>query len=220
MLRGWAAVWGGIGHVYGRMFAYVGVNLLWLVCSLPIVTAPAAWAGLCRFSYHALRQPTVDMDEYWAGFRAYVWRGMPIGIVGLVLVVTSLFNLIAYPAGDDTFVNLMRVVWIMLPLAWFAVQLYAFPLLNAQVKPSLIGAYRNAGTMVILNPFYTLALWIGALLLVVVSFVFPVMLALLTGSLLAAMGNYAVQDRLRAAGIERTPERDERGSVADYEGYT
>lgn len=221
MLRGLAAVWGGVGHVYGRMFSYVGVNLLWLVCSLPIVTAPAAWAGLCRFSYHALRHPTADISEYWAGFRATLGRGLVIGVINVVLVITSVSNLIAYPARDnDPLIAVLRIAWIMLPVIWFALQLYVFALLPALERPTLIGAYRNAAIMVILNPFYTLVIWISAGLLIALSVVFPLVLALLTGALLAGIANFAVLDRLQAAGIVQKPTAAAPGSLADFEGYS
>jgi len=220
MLRGLAVVWGGVGHVYGRMFSYIGVNLLWLVCSLPIVTAPAAWAGLCRFSYHALRHPTTEIGEFWAGFRENLRRGLVIGVVNSVLVITSVSNLIAYPPqADNPLIAALRIAWIMLPVIWFALQLYVFALLPALERPTLIGAYRNAGIMVILNPFYTLVIWISAGLLIALSVIFPLMLALLTGALLAGIANHAVLDRLQAAGIVQKPAAAAPGSLADFEGY-
>lgn len=223
MLRGLAAAKHGIVHVIGRMHTYVLVNILWLLFSLPIITAPAAWAGLCRFSYYALRQPSADIGDFWVGLRANLVRGLPLGIIGLLIAASSITNLVTYPAGDNPWSGLFRLVWIALPIVWLAVQLYAFPLIYAQIDPRLVRAYRNAGTMIALNPFFTLGVWLAAGGVIALSIVLPFAWVLVTGALLAGIGNYAVLDRLREAGLAPpAPESaiDGGGTFADFEGYT
>lgn len=223
MIRGLAAAKNGIIHVLSRLHVYVIVNILWLIFSLPIVTAPAAWAGLCRFSYHALRQPTADIGDFWAGLRANLVRGIPVGVIGAVMVLASVSNLSSYPAQGSPWIALFRLVWIGMPLIWFAAQLYAFPLMYAQIEPGLLRAYRNAGTMILLNPFFTLGVWLAAAAIIGLSLILPFAWMLVTGALLAGIGSYAVLDRLRAAGFAPSiaaSALDEGGTFADFEGYT
>lgn len=223
MIQGLTAAKNGITHVLGRLHVYVIVNILWLIFSLPIVTAPAAWAGLCRFSYYALRQPTADVSDFWAGLRANLVRGIPMGLIGAVIVLASVSNLSSYSAHGSFWIGLFRLIWIGMPLIWFAVQLYAFPIMYAQIEPGLLRAYRNAGVMILLNPFFTLGVWLAAGAVIGLSFVLPFAWVLVTGALLAGIGSYAVLDRLHAAGF--TPPIaasavDEGGTFADFEGYT
>ena len=53
-----------IGRLVGRILELVGLNLLWVVCSLPIVTAGAAACAL-----HFALSPQRDEDE--GGFRCF-----------------------------------------------------------------------------------------------------------------------------------------------------
>ncbi|MCS7072049.1 MAG: hypothetical protein NZM00_11125 [Anaerolinea sp.] len=223
MIAGLGAAKNGVVHVIGHLHAYVIVNILWLLFTLPIITAPAAWAGLCRFSYYALRRPTTDIGDFWAGLRANLVRGIPVGLAGLLIALASVSNLISYPAHTNPWISLFRPVWIGMPLIWFAMQLYAFPIMYAQIEPGLLRAYRNAGTMILLNPFFTLGVWLAAAIITGVSILLPFAWVLVTGALLAGIGNYAVLDRLRAAGFAPPMSAsavDEGGTLADFEGYT
>jgi hypothetical protein len=49
-----------------------------------------------------------------------------------------------------------------------------------------------------LNPIFTIGLWVGLVILIAFSMVFPVAWMLLTVGMLAAIANTAVLDRLRA----------------------
>lgn len=209
-----------LSHFYGRMHVYVPANVLWLLLSLPLITAPAAWAGLCALGYKSVRQPTSEVADFWAGFRAHLRRTLLLGLIGLVLVVTSVSNLIAYRANVGTEFTLLRLVWFGALVLWFAPQLFAFPLLLAMDQPSLKTAYRNTAVMFLINPMYTIAVLIAAGLVILASAALPFAFVLVTGAALAVLGNVAVADRLRAAGIQPQPAFDEQAtSFGDFEGY-
>jgi hypothetical protein len=59
--------------------------------------------------------------------------------------------------------------------------------------------------MFIRHPFYTLGLWLFCAPILILSFLLPAAWLLITGGILAAIGSVAVQDRLRADGIEQAP---------------
>lgn len=203
MLGGLRAGWRGLLHLQYRGYQYIWANILWIALSLPIITIPAAWAGLTRFSYYAHRQPTASFDEFWQGFRENLKRGLVIGILNVVLVVVNLTNLYVYQYATGAGVMVLRIIWLFALFIWFAIQLYVWTLLNAMEQPNLKGAYRNAAVMILLNPLFTIGVWLVCAVVIAFSMVFPVAWILLTGSTLAAIANTAVQDRLRAAGYER-----------------
>ena len=203
MLDGLRAGWRGLQHLQYRGYQYIWANVLWIVLSLPIVTAPAAWAGLIRFSYYAHRQPTVSFDVFWQGFRENLKRGAVIGILNVVIVVVNVANLYAYQYETGTWATILRLVWLFALFGWFAIQLYVWSLLNAMEKPNLKGAYRNAAVMILLNPLFTLGVWFVCAVVIVFSIAFPVAWLLLTGGALAAVANTAVQNRLHVAGYNK-----------------
>jgi uncharacterized membrane protein YesL len=197
-LRVW---WRTLRHIYQRGYLYVWGTLCWALLTLPIVTAPAAWGGLVRMSHTALTSPTASLRDFWDGFKENLRRGLVVALVNVVIIVINVVNLLSYQGLVGLQYDLLRTVWIGSLAAWFSVQLYAFPLLYEMEKPSLVGAFRNAALMLLLNPLFTLLLWVGIVPIAILSSVFPALWLLLTGGIFAALGTIAVLDRLAAAGV-------------------
>ncbi len=196
-------VWArALRHFNQRGYIYIWGNLWCVVCSLPLVTAPAAWAGLIRLSRCAYTSPAADLSEFWDGLRENLGRGLLLGVVNLAVVLVNITNLAAYRSSTGTLYDLLRAAWVLALIAWFGLQFYLWPLFYQMQQPSLLGALRNAAVMVYLNPFFTLLLWAGVLLVVVISTLMMVPWLLLTVSLLAALATGAVFDRLERAGHE------------------
>lgn len=202
MLAGFLAWWRGLRHLERRGYIYIWGNLWWFVLSLPIVTAPAAWAGLMHLGYVAHRNPGVNLDAFWAGFRMNLRRGFVLTLLNAVVIGVNLVNLWGAQAQDGLAYDVLRGVWLLALALWFTIQLYLWPLFYAMEQPTLWGALRNAAVMILLNPLFTLGLWLGIALILAFSLVFFIAWALITGGALAAVANSAVLDRLSAAGYE------------------
>ena len=200
MLAGLLAGWRGMRHLEQRGYIYIWGNLWWFVLSLPIVTAPAAWAGLMHLSYVAHRSPGVNMDAFWEGFRANLRRGLVLGVLNVVVVGVNVVNLWGASGQSGLGYDALRAVWLLVLALWFTLQLYLWPVFYTMEQPTLWGALRNAGVMILLNPLFTLGLWLGVLLVLAFSTIFFIAWALLTAGALAAVANTAVLDRLMAAG--------------------
>ena len=193
-------------HLNVRGYLYVWANMLWFVLSLPIVTAPAAWAGLIHFSYAAQTQPQVSLEDFWAGFKANFWRGLLIGVLTLAIVYVNVVNMANFRVQNALVTGTLRALWLGVIGLWLTVQVYMWPLLEAMAQPAMGGALRNALVMIVQNPLYTLGLWVVVLLVVAISTAFFPVWFLLTGSTLAILSTAAVLDRLRAAGQLDVPE--------------
>jgi uncharacterized membrane protein YesL len=199
------AVLDGLRQFARFPYAYIAATVLWALLSLPVLTAPAAWAGLCRMAYYAQRNPTAEIAHFWEGFRLH-WRGgLVVAVAGLLLVLVNGVNLLGYASVEGAGAWALRIVWVTTLVVWFGIQLYAFPLLPALHVPALRGGYRNALVMFVRNPIFTLVVWACAALIVAASVLLPAALFLVTGGLLAALGTAAVRSRLIAAGFEAPP---------------
>lgn len=202
MLAGLRVCWRGLRHLNHKGYLYIWANLLWIGLSLPIITAPAAWAGLIKMSRRAHTQPTATLDDFWEGFRENLKRGAVLAIVNLLVVGINLFNLISYANAPPTFsVLILRWLWISILVGWFIVQLYLWPLFYEMKQPSVIGAMRNAFVMMILNPVFTIGIALAVGVIITLSTVLVALWILLTGSLLAIIATGAVLDRLVVAGL-------------------
>lgn len=189
--------WQTIKHINLRGYVYVWANMVWVVLSLGIVTAPAAWAGLAYLSHRARTEPTVSLNDFWAGFRQHFWRSLPLGVGLLLLVIINVVNLLGY-AGDTAPVTfVLRGVWLAAIFVWLSIWLYFWVIIHEMQTPDTVTALRNAALMILRHPFFTLGLWVGIIPLAILSTVFFPAWLLLTGSSIAALFTTAVLDRLQ-----------------------
>lgn len=209
MVEGLQVVWRGLRHLNERGYTYIWANVLWALLTLPLVTAPAAWAGLVKVSYTALSQPTAEISLFWEGFRQNFRRGLVMFVLNVIIIVVNVSNLTAYSQQTGVEVAFARMVWILALAVWFALQLYLWPLLYEMKEPKLLGAMRNALVMIYLNPLFTLSVLLCALVIAFLSTVFMAAWVLISGSALAAIGTSAVFNRLEAAGLRQRPVKSE-----------
>jgi hypothetical protein len=209
MWAGVRAAGRGFRHFWRRGYLYVWANLFWAALTLLVVTAPSAWAGLVRLSYVAHRDPLVSLDDFWQGFRETWRKTFVLALINIVIIITTLSNLIAYASEPGLGFVIMRTVWILSLVAWFGIQLFVWVFYFAMEQPTLLGAFRNAGVMIITNPLFIVGVLFVILIMGAVSSILPAAWFLLTGGIFAAIANSAVQDRLRDVGIDKSPLPDE-----------
>lgn len=197
ILQGWRVVLQGISSVRRNGYAYIWGNLAFLLLSLPIVTAPAAYSALVRMAYETQTEPTTaDLGLFWETFRENLWRALPWGMVNVLFVGVTFSNFLAYNHVPGFTVFCLRLAWLASTLAWCGIVLYTWALYYEMENPSVWGATRNALVMTLKNPLFTFAVVIGVMLLSAVSTVLPMLWILLTWSAVAAIGTAAVLNRL------------------------
>lgn len=201
MFEGLLACWRGMRHLEHRGYIYIWANLLWVALSLPLITAPAAWAGLVALSRAAYNGPSANINDFWDGFWANLKRGVFAGLLNVGVIGVSLGNLHFYREQSGVLFDVLRVVWVGVLLVWLTLQFYMWPLLYEMKTPTLKGALRNAAVMILLNPLFTFGLMLGVALVIVFSTVLMALWIVLTGGLLAAIATGAVLDRLETAGL-------------------
>lgn len=158
MIDGFRAIWRGLRHLNQAGYLLIWCNVAWLLLTLPVITAPAAWAGMSRLAWTLQRAPTASFDDFWTGFKENLVRGIPIAIANAIYWIVFFLNWTAYAPAQGLIFDLLRGVWLLV----IAVQLYVGPLYYAMLRPSLRGAFRNAFVMILINPLFTLTLLIGA----------------------------------------------------------
>lgn len=194
-------LWEIIKHFYLRAYLYIWANLAFVIVSLPIITIPLAWAALVRLSQLAQSSPHVDLHDFWQALRENLWQGLGLGLVTALLVLINLSNLYTYQHETGLWFGLLRGLWIGTLFIWFSVQIYLWPLYYAMETPRLLLAIRNAFVMLMLNPVFTILLWLIMLILGFLSSFLPLTWILLTVSFFACLCAGATLNRLERAGI-------------------
>ena len=133
--------WGGMG----RLFDIVELNLLWLLCTLPLFTAGPSSVALYSAMLALVRgEETYPHRDFFrafrAGFRKNVLAGLLLAAVGGFLWADVL---ICRRSGHGIFTFLMVFFFIFF-LFWLFTTLYALPLLavyDGPLKNALILAF-------------------------------------------------------------------------------
>jgi uncharacterized membrane protein YesL len=185
---------------YGHVF--VITNMVAALLCLPLITAPAAFAGLCRLARSAHSAPSAAIEDFWSGFRTYFVHGLLVGLgaVALAFVAYTNFRTFALQSGP-AFIAL-RLMWLAVLAVSFSALLYLFPLLERMERPNLWLGLRNAYLMTLKNPFFSFVFIVVVGLIVALSTALVVPWALVTLSLLASAATATVDDRLTA--VHRT----------------
>jgi uncharacterized membrane protein YesL len=199
VVAGFKVIGRAVRHINHRGYLYIWGNLLFIICSIPIITIPAAWAGLVRLSYTAHRDRGVSLDDYWQGFRDNLKRGVGVAILNIIVIGINLTNLIAYSQQTDTLTNFMRGVWITAIILLVVVQFYLWPIFFHMEKPNLWGAFLNALLMIYLNPFFTIVILVCLLIVAALSTLAVAAWVLLTVSFFAVLSTTSVLDRLNVS---------------------
>jgi uncharacterized membrane protein YesL len=193
--------WRGFKSFEHYGYVFVIANIMAMVCALPLITAPAAFAGMCRLAHAARFGPTCHTDDYWSGFRDYFVRGLIISALTAAVAFIVVTNLQAFSLQSNPVFIPLRLVWISGLLLWIGVVLYLFPLLERMERPNLWLGIRNAALMMIKNPFFSIVVIFGLVLLMVLSTLLVVPWAMMTMAVVANISTAAVDDRLAASGV-------------------
>lgn len=145
MKLGVKSVWAAIQAFYPQLVRMVVLNILWLLCSLPVITLPAALGGLA----YATRTLIYEESEYswklfFTGFKQtfwWMWRWfLPIILVPLIFLV----NIFFFQSENGTLNIMVRAGNIVLWLGWSFLQTFTLPVMFEQEKHQMIMAIRNS----------------------------------------------------------------------------
>jgi len=199
MLAGLRVVWRGLNDMRLKGYVYIWANFAFVALCLPVITAPAAFVALMRLGHAAQTEPwEADLSLFWDTFRAYLWRALPWGLLMALFMLVNFSNLWSYSQSSDSLVAVLQIIWSGASFIGLALLMYTWPMYFEMETPTILGATRNAGVMLIRHPFLTLVIVLVWLLLALISTVMLVPWLLLTWGAFTALANAAVQDRLHA----------------------
>jgi hypothetical protein len=171
-------------------------NLLWLVLQIPIVTGPPATAAMYviahRLADGEFIEPRHGLDalrRMWVP--AWVW-----GVINLVIVGVLVGNFWLYQSATGWLWTGLRLMWGIIALGWFAVNLFYWPFWLAQDQHSPQLTFRNSFLFLAKQPGLALTLVLFSAFLSVVSVLTTLPFAAALMSWLALIGVLAVEEAL------------------------
>lgn len=142
------------------------LNLLALVCCLPVVTAGAAYTALNDVVLRLLRREEGHIvRDYFRAFKRNLRQGIPMGLLFLLAVALLYADYLA----AQTYVPPLRIGIAAIALIVLTIALYAFALL-ARFENTVRGTLKNAAALAVAyfprtlgSLVFVLAFWVLAL---------------------------------------------------------
>jgi uncharacterized membrane protein YesL len=161
--------------VWRRLGILLAANVLWIALSLPIVTWPAATAGLFYLIGRVVKE---DLDfepryarisDFWEGFRRHGWRSSLLALVDLLALLIIGVALRFYGQSSTEWLRWLIGPISLIGLAWAGAQLYLYPLLIQRPERPLWELAREAFLIAISYSIYTLSLLITAAIVAIAA---------------------------------------------------
>jgi len=167
----------------------VGFNLLWVLCSLPIITLPPATAALYVVTQQLAKRQRVNPNDFFRAMLNYAVVSWRWGVLNIAVALGLWTNFWFYSNFDATF---LKALVLGLGLGWLLIQMYCFPILLEQQQPSVRQALRNALVLCLRHPAFTMIYGFVTALIIVVSLSMIYLWVLITASLITFFYNRAL----------------------------
>lgn len=145
------------------------LNLLWLLCCLPVITAGASTAAAYRVCYrYVVFKDDAVIKPFFQGFKECFWQGTLIWVLQLAvgaMLAAECFYLLGGQAG------LLWIVMILLIGIFSAVSCFVYTLIS-RYETTVPKALYNSLGFVFHHPFHSLCaatIWVFPLVLLAVN---------------------------------------------------
>lgn len=173
----------------------VALNLVWLVCCVPIVTiGPACTAMCCVARRIANREEPAVLKTFFRAFRENFRQSLILFLILLIPVCLAAAYLLMAASGGLEHIPVLKYLCVLAVIIIGFVCSYVYPLL-AHFDNTVAGTLKNAFLLPLANPFLALVVTALNLLPVLLLLINPELFArvvifwLLIGSALTAVIN-------------------------------
>lgn len=172
------------------------VNFIWSLAQLTVVLGPPTTAALFGIAERVLDRELVGFQDFGRAWRESLGHALLWGLAQFVVYGILGFNLVVYAGAGGVLALALRYAWVILAFAWFAINLYYWPIYLAEKDRGFSTTLSNATKMALLNPALTAGYALVCLLFITGSVLSGVLFGSVLGIWLAFWGILVVRDRL------------------------
>ena len=149
-----------LGLFLRRMFYLMVLNILWLLCCLPVFTFGPASSALARVMITLVRGGSEAVAKnYFIAFRRDFGRAVVLGLIGLLGLAIAVSDILFALSLSGGMKILFLIVAVLVSSLVFSYLAYIFAL-HAFFENSIAGQIRNALSLAAASPMDTLAIWL------------------------------------------------------------
>jgi uncharacterized membrane protein YesL len=123
---------GGLHLYLEKVFDGITLNILWLLCCVPLITVGASTTAFYYVAVKVLRGERGHLfQEFWRSFKLNFFKATILWVIFAALLFVLGINLNIAPDIDDGYFGLFLIcLYTGLAVLLLAVMLYAFPVLS------------------------------------------------------------------------------------------
>ena len=146
-------------------------NIVWLLVSLPIVTWPAATAGLFFLARRVVEEELdhapheTRIGHFWVGFKEHGVRSSILTLIGLGGILAIAVSILFYGRSPVEPIRFLIGPLALIGLVWIAAQQYVYALLLQRPAGRPLQIVREALSIAVGHPLLTISLLITSLIL-------------------------------------------------------
>ena len=149
-----------LGLFLRRMFDLMVLNVLWLLCCLPVFTFGPASSALSRVMITLVRGGSEAVAKnFFLAFRRDFGRAVALGLIGLLGLAIAVSDILFALSLSGGMKILFLIVAVLVSSLVFSYLAYIFAL-HAFFENSIAGQIRNALSLAAASPMDTLAIWL------------------------------------------------------------
>ena len=167
-------------------------NILWFVLTVLIITIPPAYAGLYYATNRLAHDETVSRSTFFEGFQKYLRVSYVWFLLNVVVVGFAIYNIYLSTQFNQTWILVLSGFNWILVAVWMLLQIYTFPFLIEQDKPSLFHALRKSAGLWLKHGIFNFSLAVVIGILAVISVFIPPLWFIITAGLITYLANLAM----------------------------
>ncbi len=125
-------------------------NLFWLALLIPVVTIPLAFAGLYACAHGIVRGESMEWQSFFTGIKKYFNASLRWTGANLLVLAVLAFYIWFFSARRDIAAGSSSTLLGFSPtlvLIWGILNMFTFPFMLEQTKPSYLNALRNSAVL-------------------------------------------------------------------------
>ena len=175
---------------WDALIPLVGINLVWFILTILIVTAFPAFGGLYYATNRIAHGEMADMRTFFDGFKTQFWTSMKWGFLNLIVYFLLTLNIWFYGQFEGFGFVILQSLFFSAAVIYTCMQIYTFPFLIEQDEPSLKIAIRNSFAAFVRSMGRSFGMLFFFLILAIVSTLLPPLWILITMSVIVYLGNW------------------------------
>lgn len=191
-------IWEGLQDAFDSMAELVIANILWVLLTFPVLTAPASLAGMYYLTNLLAHRKPVTWRTFFEGFRQFFWLSWKWALANLLVAFVIYSNYVFYQRFSGSWVAYVQGIVLGAGILWLVLQVYVFPLLIEQEDRRLRIALRNSFVLLISNPGLALLLIVILSLVAGLSVILQIPWLIITASFSVFMANWTMLQALEA----------------------